>query len=1236
METSSIINFIKTTYPKVVFTPFKFQYNKAVAFIISGGKLIIGFINKNGNLCKLIEPIDLEKVTGKSLNDIINKIPIVSGFTDNDKTKLLNLFESSPNINTISKKDHEKLISDLKSQFKQQLDAKDLDYKTLYDSRSNKMLSIKKEYDDKISKIVEEYKTSISNLENSARKIMLEKDGIVNNFNKYKTDMDSFIKTKDLKIDELEKVYKKISDEKQIINNKLNSIIQNEKQKLSELQNRDKTIEDYTNKIAIKESQIKQLESNIDDIKVELDKVQEEFSKSQLKNKFLEGFKSKCQEKIINEKEQIIEKIKQYNQKWMNWSENIEDKFDEYKRRLISELQIIQNNFTKILDKRKLERSEYNKLKQNIAEVESELKKTISDQIIALNEKDEQIKLLQSTGSGFLLTNKGEVKEFDTTEELNKLVTEKDRLIEETRKQQEEEITKLRQEKDEEIRLLKIKNTELEKQQISQQESGLNTDELQRLKQENSEVISQLKKEKDELVSNLQAKNDELERKIKTLSETPQVQQIPGISIEEVERIKQENLKNLENIKQEKQQTLFELERIKDERNNEITSLKVQNEELEKQLQQQKAKPDISVEELERLKQENIEQINTLRNEKEQEVLRIQSEYQDKINKILFDKNEEIKQLSKELEEVKQLIDKNNSVKIEKVVDYNNCLDILQKFSILNNVFFRKQEIINKLDEIINQSQSSFQNLNEQTKNNIKTRYDVVKSEIIKHINFLDLPKYINSPNFNLLKNKSTQSQVPPDFCSDLVNILEYWKANETIYREQDRQLTNIYEDLSGAVRVYIRIKPLPKSESATNTLTLYSPNNKKTKSIILDCSNVPNAKVQKNTYGEFYGVFEDAYSNLDVYTGIQNTIGTPGSAKVDIDNILESADSVSPGLYSTFQQVEDGYSIVIFGYGLSGSGKTYTLLGSKGREYGLLHYGLANLKNVSNIKLKYLFEQYISSFNITLNKMSGKIHNLIRQVPKLEYVSVNENQQFLKQLPSNLNLDNIKIEDLYILTDALEKYRTELNRIKKTPNNPQSSRSHLYLVFEITFNTGKVGYVTIVDTAGRESPIDIYKTFFNTQKVSIPTLLSPSTRPDKIPNDFLSPTLEGGYTPIHAYNVLKEGFYINETINHIVYFFNKKNYKEMQCKVQTTNPTDYNVSRCYIKPFKEEQEIDNTNNCLMIPIMNFLDSLSNKNKQDTDYKPTKFIMMCMVRQEQRYCDQIAETLEFAGNVKSS
>ena len=45
---------------------------------------------------------------------------------------------------------------------------------------------------------------------------------------------------------------------------------------------------------------------------------------------------------------------------------------------------------------------------------------------------------------------------------------------------------------------------------------------------------------------------------------------------------------------------------------------------------------------------------------------------------------------------------------------------------------------------------------------------------------------------------------------------------------------------------------------------------------------------------------------------------------------------------------------------------------------------------------------------------------------------------------------NNLKIEDIYSLTDIIEGYRKNNNRIKPTPNNPVSSRSHLYLVFEI------------------------------------------------------------------------------------------------------------------------------------------------------------------------------------------
>jgi hypothetical protein len=480
------------------------------------------------------------------------------------------------------------------------------------------------------------------------------------------------------------------------------------------------------------------------------------------------------------------------------------------------------------------------------------------------------------------------------------------------------------------------------------------------------------------------------------------------------------------------------------------------------------------------------------------------------------------------------------------------------------------------------------------------------------------------------LKSKATRNKVPAEFCTELANLLEYWNENKLTFREQDRLLTNIYEDLSGAVRVYVRIKPLIGSEQKSKTIGIQVIENKKQKNISLDCG-----KDARNTYGEFYGIFDETYSNLDVYTGIENSSTQSNDIlKVDIDNIIESSESISPGLYNTFKQVEDGYSIVIFGYGLSGSGKTFTLLGSNGSP-GLIHYGLGNLRNVSNIKLKYLFEQYFSAVDVNFNKVRGRLHSLVREVPQMRKFSKDESKEFAKRLPSNMNLDNIKVEDVYLLTDIIEKYRIEQGRIKKTPNNPVSSRSHLFFVFEITFDTGKTGYVTLVDTAGRESPIDIFNTFIDTKKTQLASIMAPSGGEALIDKTKLQ-DLDQEYTSNHILNVLREGFFINETINHLIYYFNKKNFKSTKIILQPNDPSKYTVSKYYVKPYEEEKTINETNNCLTIPLMNFLDNLSNKGKTSVEWKPTKFIMMCMVRQEERYCNQIIETLEFASNVKSS
>jgi hypothetical protein len=117
----------------------------------------------------------------------------------------------------------------------------------------------------------------------------------------------------------------------------------------------------------------------------------------------------------------------------------------------------------------------------------------------------------------------------------------------------------------------------------------------------------------------------------------------------------------------------------------------------------------------------------------------------------------------------------------------------------------------------------------------------------------------------------------------------------------------------------------------------------------------------------------------------------------------------------------------------------------------------------------------------------------------------------------------------------------------------------------------------------------------------------------------------------------LNEGFYVNETINHLIYYFNVKNGKTIDTpkqKVDKRYNVVYRVENYFVQPTEEERGIDGSNNSLMIPILKFLDNLSSK--QGDEWRPTKFITICCVRQEAKYCDQTMETIKFAQNVKSS
>jgi DNA repair exonuclease SbcCD ATPase subunit len=1690
MDSTSIIDYIKQTYPKVVFTPFKFQQSRALAFIISDNNLVIGFVNSNGSLCKLIEPVNLNILSSESMRSIIENIPIVKGFTDEDKTRLMKMFEYKED--TVTKTEHIKAIEELQQKLKQLQDSrpdiqnlvselessvsnlsgknkdletsllelseknktlessiaelssknkdlestissldkekgdttlessilqlnttiselssknkdldstvselssknkdldstvselssknkdldstlselssknKDLDstlselssknkdlestlseltsknkdlestlseltsknrdlestlseltgknsglessvselssknkdlestvsglnttiselsgknqdvdsafsnlnsiiaeltgknkglessvselkeknsnlessvleYKTLYDGQSNQIVLIKKQYEDKIESITNQYNDALQQVNECRRQIVDQNQAILDGINKHKDSLKEFIASKDFKIEDLERIHLQDVEERHKLQQRLDDLLKSETSSLANLQSSGDQILDYEKRLEEGTKRVAQLTDAIDKINAELSAANEELKQSALQRDLLDGYKSRCKEKLLQEKDQVINAIKEYVKKWISWVEKSRVNVDEQKHKLLQEFELAKGNLQSVLEaelnKSNSSNKEVQRLKQNILDVETYLKKTINDQLTQLSIKDEIIK------------------------------------------------------------------------------------------------------QKDQSISDMTSEKSKLER-----------------------------------IVSEKGSNISEMQS-----------------------------------EIDRLKETN----------------------------------KRIPELQKELEQVRGLLEKNRNTPIQTSIDYDNCYSIVTNFASLNNIFYRKQEIIKKLDDIITNNLGAFQNLSDTMKDSIKKDFERVKTEINNHIKFLNLADYIGSPNFEYLKSKSSRSRVPESYCKDLSNLLDYWEINKIEYREQDMRLTNIYEDLAGAVRIYIRVKPLLGDEKTKSTIELQTIENKRTKSLYVDCSSVPNTKYKnRSSFGDFYGIFEDDFTNVDVYTGQRGTVSgaSDNTLQINTNDIIESSESISPGLYTTFKQVQDGYSVVIFGYGLSGSGKchgrgteilmydgsikkvedikegdllmgddstprkilslargkdmmyeiinskgdkyivnsehiltlkytgkkylrdrkdrlayqvcyfdknslsiktknfsykekdkieiydiakkyldeliedlivdiplkkymniskgyksqlrgfkvpiefnessidldpymlgvwlgdghkntseitnqdatilkyfrdnlpkyncylsfqnsstyhyricsndkskyhehsnyfvkklhsynllnnkhiphiykcnsrknrlqllagiidsdghldknggyeicqskdhenlindiiylvrslgfscyknikktswtynneyktgeawrihiygngieeipvlckrkksncrkqikdplvssisikqlkeddyygfeldgnhryvlgnfivthnTWTLLGSKGNP-GILHYGLANLENVKNIRLKYLFEQYYDKINYNNRQVSGRIHNLVGKIPQLNDLSIDETIQFEKRIPSFINIKSLRVEDIYGLTDMIDEYRIDKKRIKQTPNNPYSSRSHLYFVFEIEFTNGKRGFVTIVDTAGRESPLDIFNTFIDTTYTSLASVMAPPPVGGVVNiTKNLKPQYKDTYTPEQVFDILNEGFYINETINHLIYYFNLKNGKTIETpkqKIDKRYNVVYKVQNYFVQPQDETNQIDGNNNSLMIPVLKFLDNLSSRGKEaNQDWKPTKFITICCVRQEAKYCDQTMETIQFAQNVKSS
>jgi hypothetical protein len=120
----------------------------------------------------------------------------------------------------------------------------------------------------------------------------------------------------------------------------------------------------------------------------------------------------------------------------------------------------------------------------------------------------------------------------------------------------------------------------------------------------------------------------------------------------------------------------------------------------------------------------------------------------------------------------------------------------------------------------------------------------------------------------------------------------------------------------------------------------------------------------------------------------------------------------------------------------------------------------------------------------------------------------------------------------------------------------------------------------------------------------------------------------------------------INESINHMIYFFRKKLDQSFAINMQGDRLSAYQDGNYFVSPVNEEvgekTEKPAHSSCGMIPILDLLDNLNVQVQEGTHVstrkptKPTKFITIVCIRQEEDKCKDTIETLRFAHQISST
>lgn len=461
-------------------------------------------------------------------------------------------------------------------------------------------------------------------------------------------------------------------------------------------------------------------------------------------------------------------------------------------------------------------------------------------------------------------------------------------------------------------------------------------------------------------------------------------------------------------------------------------------------------------------------------------------------------------------------------------------------------------------------------------------------------------------------------------------------------------QLVNLAEDQLGTVRTYIRIKPATKPSllSVEGLSVVVQPTGAQ--------------------YGPFYGVFPGGWLNEDIYLGQQL-----------LRICDESPDTTTPGICRVAQQLADGYHMILFASGASGAGKTTTLFGDSNQP-GLAELCCREMQAAGyQSRVTHIFELAMGKVDfLQQSANSGLIIDLYHThysslEPLIASTSIRreilEAGSIITEIAkTGINMDNIAEDDLSRLRQVLDHHRSRRGRIVATPNNPQSSRSHLFILLDF-YRRDKpdvaAGRLTIFDSAGLESPIQILQSFWHkpdTTSWNLQSLFLPGAKPGAniTPQKFTLKTTSKtvghevtrseeyvgalnriAQDPKSVVDIIKQGVYINFSLTDMRYFFNRRVVLPSSPKPKLA-VLKFPVREDTYSPQKalrRAADLEENDTVGMYTVLRLLSELRSPATQTE--MPTKFVLLACVQDEAsdpQKAQGTLDMLQFAQSIRST